>query len=120
MNQKLQILYVEDHSPAQMLMEAIIDELTDFELLLANDGKQAQALLSEHRPALYILDMDLPDTNGMELGEALNAIHPAPVILVSAYAEAIKTGTLTDTIHYYLGKPLDPDNVVETIRRALT
>lgn len=114
------ILYVEDHPPARMLMEAIIAELTDFTLILAGTGAEAQELVRKHTPALYILDMDLPDTNGMALGAALNALQPAPVILVSAYAEAINSNSLTQDVRYYLAKPLDPDHVAETIRRALS
>ncbi len=108
------ILYVEDHPPAQMLMQAIIDELTDYRLMLAESGDTARTLARGVRPALYILDMDLPDTDGLTLAKTLAHIHPAPVILVSAYAEALQPGEYT-----YMAKPLDPDHVAETIRRTL-
>lgn len=114
------ILYVEDHPPARMLMQAIIEDLTDHILIEAEDGAQAQALTAQHHPDLYILDMDLPDTDGMSLSQQLTQMHPAPVILVSAYAEAIKTSELQDTIRFYVAKPLDPDHVANTIQRALT
>jgi CheY-like chemotaxis protein len=112
------VLYVEDHPPARLLMSAIIEDLTDYTLIEAEDGAQARALAAEHTPDLYILDMDLPDTDGIELGGELTAIHDAPVILVSAYAEAIQTSRLRQVI--YLAKPLDPDHVAATLRRALS
>jgi CheY-like chemotaxis protein len=110
------LLYVEDHPPAQMLMQAIINELTTHQLLCAGTGEAAQKLAAENKFDLYILDFDLPDTDGLSLAHALTAIHAAPVVLVSAYAEGIKTETLA---FHYLAKPLDPDNVAKIIQRAL-
>ncbi len=108
------ILYVEDHPSAQFLMQAIIDELTGHRLRVAKDGAAAQHILSEETPDLYIIDLDLPDTEGQMLAHTLVSRHPAPVIFVSAYAEAADLGQ-----HTYLPKPLDPDHVAEVIQRTL-
>lgn len=113
------ILYVEDHPPAQMLMEAIIADLTAHELLLAGTGASAEQITRETPPDLYILDMDLPDTDGIKLAKQLTSINSAPVILVSAYAEAITDDTLSGLTCYYIPKPLDPTHVAETVQRAL-
>jgi CheY-like chemotaxis protein len=114
------ILYVEDHPPARMLMQAIIEDLTDFTLIEAEDGAQAVTLARQHRPDLYLLDMDLPDTDGLQLSRVLTALHIAPVVLVSAYAEAITPDNLNEQIQFYLAKPLDPDHVADTLRRAIS
>jgi two-component system, LytTR family, response regulator AlgR len=113
------ILYIEDHPPAQFLMQAIVEELTTHQLLLANSGAEAITAARTTPPDLYIIDMDLPDTNGLALAQVLSEIHAAPMILVSAYAEAIKTDMLIEPVRFYLAKPLDPDHVADTIRRAL-
>ncbi|MBN1284511.1 MAG: response regulator [Anaerolineae bacterium] len=113
------ILYVEDHPPARLLMQAIIDELTPHRLVVAGDGSEARRLVEAAPPDLYILDLDLPDIDGLALARALSAQHPAPVILVSAYAEAIHAEDLAGLVHVYLAKPLDPDHVAETIQRTL-
>jgi DNA-binding response OmpR family regulator len=68
---------------------------------------------------LYIVDLDLPDTDGIALGRVLLNIHAAPIILVSAFAEAIKHEALTVAAQGYIPKPLDPDYVAEVIRRTL-
>ena len=113
------ILYVEDHPPAQMLMEAIISDMTAHELHVAGSGQEAEILTHNTPPDLYILDLDLPDTDGITLAKTLTDLHSVPVILVSAYAESVDDVTKQDVIHYYLAKPLDPDYVTETIQRAL-
>lgn len=114
------ILYVEDHPPARFLMQAIIADMTGHTLLLAGSGSQARALLAAHElPDLYIIDLDLPDTDGITLARALNALHPAPILLVSAYAEAVQAAPIRDLVFAYLAKPLDPDDVAQTIQRAL-
>jgi CheY-like chemotaxis protein len=113
------LLYVEDHPPAQMLMQAIVGELTSHQLALAGTGEEARRITIERAPDLYIVDMDLPDTDGLTLAQALRAVHPAPVLLVSAYAESIKPETVRDLVFAYLAKPLDPTDVARNIERAL-
>jgi CheY-like chemotaxis protein len=93
------ILYVEDHPPARMLMQAIIAEA--------------------ERPDLYIVDLDLPDTDGLALAGVLKGIHAARVLLVSAYAEAVQEGSIRELVDAYLAKPLDPDSVLAAVQRAL-
>lgn len=113
------ILYVEDHPPAQLLMRAIISDLLPHQLLIAGTGAEALAETTLHRPDLYIIDLDLPDTDGLELAKALHKTYPAPVIIVSAYAESIMPDQLDQIVKHYIAKPLDPDYVAETIQRAL-
>ncbi|HVO44615.1 MAG TPA: response regulator [Aggregatilineales bacterium] len=113
------LLYVEDHPPAQILMQAIVAEMTGHQLTIAGSGDEARATAKRLAPDLYIVDLDLPDTDGVALARDLKAIHAAPVVLVSAYAEAVKESNLKAVIDRYLAKPLDPDNVVEMIQRTL-
>jgi CheY-like chemotaxis protein len=113
------ILYIEDHPPAQFLMQAVIHEMTDHTLHMGSSGAEAVQMAQQVTPDLYIVDLDLPDTDGLTLAQQLYSIHPAPIILVSAYAEAIKADELAHIIRFYLAKPLDPENVADIIQRAL-
>ena len=110
------ILYVEDHPPAQLLMAAIVADLTRYTLITALTGAEAEQLAQEQKPQIYILDLDLPDTDGMTLAKRLNALHGAATIIVSAYAEAIQP----DPAYQYLAKPLDPDYVAQILRHTVT
>jgi CheY-like chemotaxis protein len=113
------ILYVEDHRPAQLLMQAIVGELTAHKLALASSGEEARSGALSLRPDLYIIDLDLPDTDGIALAQVLKTLHAAPVLLVSAYAESIKDATIRTVAAEYLAKPLDPTDVARAIERSL-
>ncbi|MCC7205968.1 MAG: response regulator [Anaerolineae bacterium] len=113
------ILYVEDHPPAQLLMRAIIGDMTAHRLAVAATGREALASAATDPPDLYIVDLDLPDMDGMALIRALKAAYPAPALLVSAYAESVDSQALGDLVFAYLAKPLDPNDVAHTVERAL-
>ncbi len=113
------ILYVEDHPPAQMLMQAIIADLTTHQLIVTGTGEAARKAAAEYRPDLYIVDLDLPDVDGLVLAQLLKGVHAAPVLLVSAYGESVKDETIKTVVHAYLAKPLDPVHVAQTIQRTL-
>lgn len=113
------ILYVEDHPPAQLLMRAIIGDMTPHRLAVAASGTDALVSAAQEAPDLYIVDLDLPDMDGMALIRALKRLHPAPALLVSAYAESVESDTLGDLVFAYLAKPLDPNDVAHTVERAL-
>ena len=113
------VLYVEDHPPARMLMQAIVGEMTPHQLTVAGSGEEARAMVAKFAPDLYIIDIDLPDTDGITLADTLTALHAAPVLLVSAYAESIKEPATKSPIAAYLAKPLDPTDVARIIQRTL-
>lgn len=112
------ILYVEDHPPARMLMDAIISDLTPHTLITAGTCAEARTLVQTHQPSVYIVDLDLPDGSGIALAQELQNLHPAPIIITSAYAEVIVEDAVNVQAFAYLRKPLDPDDVARTIDRA--
>jgi len=114
------ILIVDDEAAARML---ISDVLTDegYIPLRAENGRQALEAVKRQAPDLVLLDLRLPDINGIEVLEGIRRIHPQlPVILVSAYGDvssavrAVKLGA-----YDFLEKPLDADRLVVTVRNAL-
>jgi CheY-like chemotaxis protein len=63
---KVEILVVED-SPTQAERLRYTLEQHNFSVLVARDGKQALALLSQHKPTLVISDIMMPEMNGYQL-----------------------------------------------------
>jgi DNA-binding response OmpR family regulator len=81
-----QILLIEDNAH---IMKMNADELIDrgYEVLCADSLAQARNLLQFHQPDLIILDILLPDGNGIEFCRELRKSISIPVIFLSALAE---------------------------------
>jgi two-component system, NtrC family, nitrogen regulation response regulator GlnG len=79
-----------------------------------------QALLRQ-APDLVFTDVRMPETDGLQLLDALKADHPAlPVIVMSAWTDVPSTaGAFRGGAHDFLSKPFDLDTAVAMARRAL-
>ena len=88
--------------------------------LVTGDPEEAVRLMNEERPRLALLDLVLPDTNGIELMRALLRIADVPVIFLSAYgrddtiARAFEEGAVD-----YVVKPFSPTELAARIGAAL-
>jgi DNA-binding NtrC family response regulator len=111
------ILVIEDD---RTLARLIVDTLArvGFATACAHSWGEAREALRRHSPALALLDMRLPDAEGLDCIEEL-AEH-CPVIVLTAY------GTIHDAVRAmrkgaveYLTKPLDADKLELAITRAL-
>ncbi|MFN3483892.1 MAG: sigma-54-dependent transcriptional regulator, partial [Planctomycetota bacterium] len=92
-----------------------------YEVLEAEDGRSAAAVLDRLVPDLMLLDLKLPDTDGLTVLRNVLAAHPdLPVILITAYStvdtavEAMKLGA-----YDYISKPFNMDELAITVKRAL-
>lgn len=115
------ILVVEDN---RQIAHIMADELLlsmGFETAVAYDGASALAVLEKRPFSLILLDLQLPDINGLDLLRCLaeREIH-IPTILVTAHgSEAIAVEAFHLGVHDYLVKPVDADQLSEAIGRAL-
>ncbi|MCK7493837.1 MAG: response regulator [Comamonadaceae bacterium] len=95
----------------------------EFELLLADDAASGLELAATRRPALVLMDIQLPDADGFELLRRMREREPTralPVVAVSADAmperiAAARAAGFAD----YLTKPIDFPLLLQTIDRVL-
>ena len=120
MSAKLRVLIVDDEEAARYGMRRALAAL-DVELIEAADAPGARQAVARSRPDVVLLDVNLPDTNGLALlNEWQAAGEEALVIIVTAYGsermavEAIKSGA-----YDYLAKPFDVDELRLVVRNAL-
>jgi DNA-binding NtrC family response regulator len=84
-------------------------------------GKEGLALIDKQHPRIALVDLKLPDINGIELLKSIKAASPETIIiLISGYAtidaaaEAIKHGA-----YDFIAKPFNFDELELTLRRAI-
>jgi len=114
------ILVVDDEHAICETLEMFLDE-KGHEILIASTGEEGLRLFRENRPDVAILDIRLPDMNGLDLlAQIQNAAALTKVIMITAYQDmettiqAMKRGAFD-----YIHKPLDADVVEKTVDRAL-
>jgi CheY-like chemotaxis protein len=117
------VLYVEDEPVNRLLVEQALEGCIGLELITAEDGAGALALVRERRPDLVLLDMHLPDMNGLQVMSALRG-NPAtsgiPVVMLSASALApdIDFARASGAVEYWT-KPIDIKKLRAGVRRLL-
>lgn len=119
---KATILIVED-SPdiAEPLADAFRSE--DFKVLLAADAIQALQLASEHRPDLILMDIQLPDLDGLAVARTLKsdpAVRHIPIVAMTAYdIVGDQARTITKTCVGYAQKPVRPRDLINLASAVL-
>jgi DNA-binding response OmpR family regulator len=86
----------------------------------APTGARARALFDEMRPALVVLDLGLPDADGVDLLRELRAKADTPVIALTARAEdAQRIAGLDAGMDDYMTKPFNPKELVSRVKAIL-
>jgi len=86
----------------------------------AATGARARALFDEVKPALVVLDLGLPDANGIDLLKELRARADTPVIALTARAEdAQRIAGLDAGMDDYVTKPFNPRELVSRVKAIL-
>jgi DNA-binding response OmpR family regulator len=91
-----------------------------YEVVTADSGSRALALLDQRWPALLIVDLMMPGMDGFELCARVKRIADLPIIVLSAVdASEAKVRALEDYAEDYVTKPFDPDELVARVQRVL-
>ncbi len=113
------ILVVEDDSSIANLLRAVL-KANNYEVLTARNGSEAGSIITSHCPDLVILDLGLPDMDGLDILRSLREWSAMPVIVVSARThEKDKVEALDLGADDYLAKPFGTSELLARIRTAL-
>ena len=115
----LRILIVEDDREIRNLMQTCLS-VEGFEVQTAVSLSEARALLRHAPPEVMVLDLGLPDGDGMELVHLVRKDHTLPILVVSArHQEAQKIQLLDAGADDYLTKPFSIAELLARIRVTL-
>jgi CheY-like chemotaxis protein len=90
-------------------------------IMAATNGSTALNILRTHTPDLFVLDIEMPGMNGLELAEKLRSLgYNAPIIFITGNADK---NYVIKAIHSggsdFIAKPFNPQNVVTRIKKFL-
>lgn len=115
----IRVLVVEDDKEIRALVKSSL-EVEGFEVLTAVSIGEAQRMISNAKPELIILDLGLPDGDGVELVHCVRKEQNLPIIIISARdQEAQKIRLLDAGADDYLSKPFGVQELLARIRVAL-
>ena len=116
------VLIVEDEKAISGVLHSILsDELTDYEILVAEDGLEAYKLLEKEDFALIISDIKMPKLSGTELlKQALQLKPETTFVMISGHADIDTAVTaLKDGAYDFISKPIDINRLITSVRNAL-
>ncbi len=113
------ILVVDDDKKIVSVVRGYLEQ-GGFEVQAANDGQQALVLFRHHKPNLVLLDLNLPNVDGLDVARIIRKESSVPIIMLTARVE--ETDRLIGLelgADDYIIKPFSPREVVARVRTVL-
>ena len=119
MNIRDKVLLVEDERTIRSFMQAILTA-NGYDVLMAGTGAMANTMIASHCPDIIILDLGLPDMDGMTILRNVRKWSKVPILVVSARSHGRDKGEALDAgADDYLTKPIGTSELLARIRTAL-
>ena len=113
------ILVVDDDAKIVRLVRTYL-EREGFRVVEASDGRSALAAIALESPALVVLDLMLPEVDGLSILRAVRRTDRTPIVMLSARGSTSDRITgLTEGADDYLAKPFSPAELVVRVKRVL-
>jgi len=117
---KQTILVVDDDPGARQSLEVILED--DYRVLCVGNGPEALKILQEETVDLILLDVNMPDMDGLEVlrkikeqDEELDVIMVSALDLARKAVDAIRLGA-----YDYITKPYEPEDILSSVHRVLS
>ena len=118
-NNRYKILVIEDEDNIRTLVETIL-QTHDYQVIPTGTCHMAKTLFSSHNPDLAVLDLGLPDGDGMDFIRFVRSASRMPILVVSARDnEQDKVEALDLGANDYVTKPFGTEELLARIRVAL-
>jgi len=119
MNENKNILIIDDEVQIRRLLEISLSTF-EFNTFFAENGKQGLLAAATHHPELILLDLGLPDMDGLELLVRLREWFTKPIIVLSVRnSEGDIVSALDKGANDYLTKPFRSGELIARIRAAI-
>jgi two-component system cell cycle response regulator DivK len=119
----LPVVLVVDDTPANLKLAAFLLARAQFDVRTAQDAREAWAVVRGVRPAVILMDLQLPGVDGFTLTGQLKAepsLAGVPIVAMTAYAMTGDERRAREAgCDGYLSKPLDPSTFADVVRRYI-
>jgi len=112
------VLVAEDATIVRLDLTRLLEQ-SGYEVIQARDGEEAVALADEHKPDLAILDVKMPNLDGIEAARRILRGQLLPIVMLTAYAdEDSVTRAIEAGVFAYLTKPFREQDLLPAIKTA--
>ena len=115
------LLIVDDERDLLNLLKKVLSKKCDCEILLAEDGNEAQRLVDSWQPDVVLTDIIMPDSDGLQLLSYIMKVDPTiSTVIMTGYGtvemavKALKLGA-----YDFFEKPFENDKIANVVKRAL-
>ena len=116
---KVKVLLVDDDALVRAGLRTILSSAHDLELVgEADDGNRALAVVREHRPDVVLMDIRMPEMDGITATAALRRLDPAPqvIVLTTFHADEQVLNALRAGAGGFLLKDTPPADILNAVR----
>jgi response regulator NasT len=113
------ILVVDDNSAVADLIMLTLRRLGHACVEIARGGKEALEIATRIRPDLVIMDIDMPEMDGIETAQHLTVLHPCPIIFSTGFCDNTtmrRTQSIPSVV--YLLKPFSANELQSAVCRS--
>lgn len=116
------ILIVDDFADTRLLLRTWLQK-KGYRVVEAENGNQAVAKTQSSQPDLIIMDVEMPELDGLSATRKIRALEDAeeiPIVVVSAYgADQFREEALAAGCNEYVSTPFEPDELEKLIRSLI-
>ena len=116
----MRVLIVDDESLIRRDLRDIIESCGHEVVAEGTNGVEALALCKKHKPDIILMDVKMPELDGIEAARQIGFHHEAPVVLLTSYSQQDLIDKARDSgVYGYLIKPVREEQLVPTLEMAL-
>lgn len=116
----MRVLIVDDESLIRMDLRDIIESCGHEVVAEGTNGVEALELCKKHKPDIILMDVKMPELDGIEAAHQIGFHHEAPVVLLTSYSQQDLIDKARDSgVYGYLIKPVREEQLVPTLEMAL-
>lgn len=116
----MRVLIVDDESLIRMDLRDIIESCGHEVVAEGTNGVEAIKLCKEYKPDIILMDVKMPELDGIEAARQIGFHHEAPVVLLTSYSQQDLIDKARESgVYGYLIKPVHEEQLVPTLEMAL-